>query len=425
MTLVVPTGERERIHALDALRGIALLGILMVNMAAFKGLSVLSNFPRPESLAQPADQYAFLAIATLFWGKFYPIFAFLFGLGFALQMKRIEARGVNPTPVLLRRLLALLGFGLIHGLFIWTGDVLFVYALCGLLLLALRNLAPRTVLYVALGLWGVQALCCFSCAGLTLWAASMGDYGASRQSDFLEPFIERAREVYAHGSYWEVQQFRFVEWLLMLANGIFFAPNAFLMFLLGLYAGKLGAFEDLGAHRRTMGWLAVIGLSLGLASQVGFGLGVLDAVRTKNEMVGYGLLSLNVVFAPILSVGYIGLFGWLWSALPALERILQPIANAGRMALTNYIMQSVICTLLFYGYGLGWGGKVGIAQGIGLTVLIWVVQVILSSLWLRWFQYGPLEWVWRMLTYGRGVALRRAVGKEAPSLLDSPPSQGV
>ena len=156
MTLVVPTGERERIHALDALRGIALLGILMVNMAAFKGLSVLSNFPRPESLAQPADQYAFLAIATLFWGKFYPIFAFLFGLGFALQMKRIEARGVNPTPVLLRRLLALLGFGLIHGLFIWTGDVLFVYALCGLLLLALRNLAPRTVLYVALGLWGVQ-----------------------------------------------------------------------------------------------------------------------------------------------------------------------------------------------------------------------------------------------------------------------------
>ncbi len=424
MTMATPTGEQERIHALDALRGIALLGILMVNMGAFKGLSTLSNFPRIESLTQPADQYAFLAIATLFLGKFYPIFAFLFGLGFALQMKRIEARGANPTPILLRRMLALLGFGLIHGLFIWTGDVLFLYALCGLLLLTLRNLAPRKVLYIALGLWGMQALCCFSCGGLTLWWASLGNYSVPGRGDIFGSFVERAREVYAGGSYWEVQQFRFVEWLLMLLYAIFFAPNAFLAFLVGLYAGKLGVFENLTAYRRVMGWLAAIGLSIGLASQVGFGLGILDAVRTNKEMVGYGLLTLNIVFAPLLSMGYVGLFGWLWSALPVLERILQPVANAGRMALTNYITQSVVCTLLFYGYGLGWGGKVGIAQGIGLTVLIWLAQVIFSSLWLRGFQYGPLEWVWRVLTYGRGVSLRRSA-KEVPSLLDSPPSQGV
>lgn len=322
-------------------------------------------------------------------------------------MKRIEVRGGNPTPILMRRLLALLGFGLLHGLFIWTGDVLFIYALCGLLLLALRNLAPRTVLYIALALWGVQALCCFSCGGLTLWTGALGYGDTSGQTAMFEPFIERAREVYSQGSYWQTQQHRFVEWALMLLNSIFFAPNAFLMFLLGLYAGKLGVFENLGAYRRVMVWLMAVGLSLGLASQVAYGLGILDAVRTGKELVSYGLLLLNIVVAPLLSAGYVGLFGWIWSALPMLERWLQPVANAGRMALTNYITQSVACTLLLYGYGLGWHGKVGIAQGIGLTVLIWVVQVILSCLWLKWFQYGPLEWVWRVLTYGRGVALRR------------------
>jgi uncharacterized protein len=129
-----PVGEGERIHALDALRGIALLGILMVNMAFFKRLSTLDFFPRAESLAQPIDQTAFLLIQALFTAKFYPIFAFLFGLGFALQRERLQARGVNPTGIMMRRLLTLLAIGALHGLFIWTGDVLLIYALCGMLL---------------------------------------------------------------------------------------------------------------------------------------------------------------------------------------------------------------------------------------------------------------------------------------------------
>ncbi|MCS7301356.1 MAG: DUF418 domain-containing protein [Fimbriimonadales bacterium] len=400
-------GEGERIHALDALRGIALLGILMVNMASFKGLSTLERFPSLESLAQSADQIAFLVIQALFTGKFYPIFSFLFGLGFALQIGRLQARGANATGIMLRRLLTLLGFGLLHGLFIWTGDVLFIYALCGLVLLLLRHLSPRAALYGVLGLWGVQALCCLSCSGLTFWGAQFSD-GAGAQSDFFDAYIERGRQVYAQGSYWEAQQFRFIEWLLTLSFAIFFAPNVMMMFLLGLYFGKAGLFESLDVHHRLFGWLAGVGLPLGLATNVGCAFGLLNALRTENELYAFAWLSLMVIVGPVLAMGYIGAFGWLWSASGGLRRLLKPVAAAGRMALTNYLMQSVVCTLLFYGYGLGLHGKVGIAQGVGLTLLLWVVQVVLSTLWLARFEYGPMEWLWRSLTYGRRMRMARA-----------------
>jgi uncharacterized protein len=255
-----PVGEGERIHALDALRGIALLGILMVNMAFFKRLSTLQQIPPAESLAQPIDQTAFLLIQALFTAKFYPIFAFLFGLGFALQRERLQARGVNPTGIMLRRLLVLLAIGALHGLFIWTGDVLLIYALSGMALLLFARLSSRAVLYWAMGLWGAQALCCLSCGGITLWWAAMGGSEAAG-GDFFTAYIEQGRQAYAQSSYWVAQQFRFVEWLLMFLNAIFFLPNVLVMFLLGLYFGKQGVFGQLAAHRGRMGLLAGVGYS--------------------------------------------------------------------------------------------------------------------------------------------------------------------
>ncbi|OYT73276.1 MAG: hypothetical protein CFK49_10555 [Armatimonadetes bacterium JP3_11] len=403
-----PVGERERIHALDALRGIALLGILVVNMSSFKGLSTLEQFPRLESLAQPIDAATFLLIQGLFSGKFYPIFAFLFGLGFGLQMKRLQARTLNPTRVMLRRLATLLIIGALHGLFIWTGDVLFLYAITGMVLLLFRNVRPSVILGWVIGLWGLQAFLCLSCGGLTLWWASVGNVDESGQAGFFAEYIEQGRRTYAQGGYWEAQQFRFIEWLLMLTNALFFAPDVLIMFLLGLYFSKIGVFEQLEAHRRLLGWLAVAGLLLGLASNALIATGLMSALRAKNELLQYGWLTLSIVVGPLLALGYIGMFGLLWTSLPALQRLLTPVAAAGRMALTNYLMQSVVCTLLFYGYGFGLHGKVSIAEGLALSVLIWAVQVALSVLWLSRFQYGPMEWLWRTLTYGQRIALRRS-----------------
>jgi uncharacterized protein len=401
-----PVGEGERIHALDALRGIALLGILMVNMAFFKRLSTLDFFPRAESLAQPIDQTAFLLIQALFAAKFYPIFAFLFGLGFALQRERLQARGVNPTGIMLRRLLVLLAIGALHGLFIWTGDVLLIYALSGMALLLFARLSSRAVLYWAMGLWSAQALCCLSCGGITLWWAAMGGSEAAG-GDFLTAYIEQGRQAYAQSSYWVAQQFRFVEWLLMFLNAIFFLPNVLVMFLLGLYFGKQGVFGQLAAHRGRMGLLAGVAIPVGFVLNALYGWGLLNAVRTENEMQAYAWLTLGIVFGPVLAVGYIGAFGWLWSAVEGLPRALMPIAAAGRMALTNYLMQSVVCTLLFYGYGLGLHDRVGVAQGVLVTVVLWGVQVVVSTLWLSRYAYGPMEWLWRSLTYGQRVPMRR------------------
>lgn len=405
MVDVQPVEERERIHALDALRGIALLGILMVNMGAFKGLSTIDPFPAVERLAEVADRIAYALIQTLFTNKFYPIFAFLFGLGFALQIGRLQARGVNPTGIMLRRLLILLVIGLLHGLFIWAGDVLFIYAVCGMGLLLFRNLSPRAVLYWVLGLWGVQSLCCLCGSGFVFLGAQFEN--ASAQGDFFQPYIQRGYQVYAHGSYWEAQQFRFVEWLLMLTFTIFYVPNVVTMFLLGLYFGKVGVFEQIASYRRLLLWLAGVGLLLGLPLNALCGWGLLRNISAEEELMAYGWLTLLTVAGPILSLGYIGAFGWLWAGFAGLQRALQPVAAAGRMALTNYLLQSVICTLLFYGYGLGLYDTVGIAQGVGLTVLIWLVQVVLSTLWLARFQYGPMEWLWRSLTYGKRMAMRR------------------
>lgn len=402
-----PVGEGERIHAMDALRGIALLGILIVNMGAFKGLSTIDLFPSKESLTQFADQAAFWLIEALFFTKFYPIFAFLFGLGFALQMERLQARALSPTGIMLRRLFALLVMGVLHGLFIWTGDVLFMYALSGMLLLLFRNLSPRAVLSWVIGLWGIQAFLCGSCGGLTLWMGAMSDMSASGRANFLETYLEQGRQAYAQGSYWQAQQFRFIEWLVMMVNAIFFAPNVLMMFLLGLYFGKLGVFARLEEHRRLLSWMAGIGLTVGLALNALVATGIVNAIRAEDDFRLYGWLFFSVVVGPLLSLGYIGAFGLLWASLPALQRLLTPIAAAGRMALTNYLTQSVVCTLLFYGYGLGLHGKVGIAQGMGLSLLIWAVQVVLSTLWLACFQYGPMEWLWRSLTYGQRMALRR------------------
>jgi len=403
---LTPVGEGERIHALDALRGIALLGILVVNMGGFKGLSTLEMFPRLESLAQPADQNAFLIIQALFMNKFYPIFALLFGLGFALQMARLQAREVNPTGIMLRRLFALLIIGLMHGLFIWTGDVLFLYALCGMLLLLFARLSLQTVLYVVLGLWGVQALCCLSCGGLMLWLATIeGANGGG--GDFFAAYTEQGKQAYAQSSYWVAQRFRFVEWLLMFTNAIFFLPNVLMMFLLGLYFGNRNVFGQLDSHRRLMAWLVGIGVPIGLAANVPCAVGIVSALRSENELQAYGWLMFVIIFGPVLSLGYIGGFGWLWSMSERLRSVLTPVAAAGRMALTNYLTQSIICTLLFYGYGFGLHDRVGVAQGLMLTLIIWGVQVLFSTLWLMRYQYGPMEWLWRSLTYGRRMALRR------------------
>jgi len=400
---ISPTQVRERIQVLDALRGVALFGILMVNMRFFKALNTVEILPDSRSLASLSDRVAFFAIEWLFMGKFYSIFAFLFGLGLALQMGRLETRGAPATSILARRLLILLLIGLAHALLIWAGDVLFFYALAGLVLLLLRNLRTQELLIGGLALWGMQVMCCFGAGGLTLWY--VGWSGETQQEPFLTGLTERIREAYMQAGYLASLRYRVLEWLVMMVNGIFFVPNVLMMFLLGFYVGKQRMVERLSEHRRLLTIVAVIGIGLGVPVNGVAAWEVLKQVVENRALPAYGWLMMLIPSAPLQALGYMAVFGLLWETSPAIQRLMAPVAAAGRVALSVYLMQSVICTLLFSGYGLGLYGKVGMAQGVALTCAIWAAQVLLSAFWLSRFHYGPVEWLWRSLTYRQRVPM--------------------
>lgn len=409
-----PTTPSERIPLLDILRGIAVFGILVVNMGSFKA----SGIPFvPIRSTSPTDRWADAVINFLFEGKFYPIFAFLFGLGFALQMERLHARGLNPVPLMIRRLLVLLGLGMVHAILIWSGDILFFYALSGLVLLPFRQLSPRVLLALALSMWGVQVFCCgfptslfLAIQGAPEAAASMQE--ANKQFNLtMQELLSQMERVHSSESYFEAVRYRLGEWFHVLLWSYFaLLPNALTMFWLGMYAVKSRAMENLAttpARWRTVVVVCLLG---------GFGLNALYAQQlfhaTQLELASFlsGVL-LNLLGGPLLAVGYILLFS-LWLQDASRQARLWWLAAVGRMALTNYLLQSVVCTLLFYNYGVGLHGKIGTAAGLALSCLIFAAQVLFSMWWLRRYRFGPAEWLWRTLTYGRRQPMALAEEKD-------------
>lgn len=408
---VGPVARSERIQVIDILRGFALLGILLVNMELFShpfqqvmlGHDTLTSF---------ADRLAAWGIELLAETKFYPIFSFLFGLGFALQIQRAEQRGTRFVPFYLRRLFILLLIGLAHAIFIWVGDILVLYALLGaLLLLFFRRRAPRTLLIWAGIMLVVSATIVGGLIGLALLAQLSPDSAAQTSREFAESEAglragaAEAREVYATGSFGEITAQRLRDLGLAYSLIIFLGFNAFAMFLLGLYAGRRGIFRDMAAHlplfRKILWW----GLPIGLVSQVGF---VVLNERTDqfDPTLGSLLASLlQIAGAPALALAYVAAITLLVQQ-DAWRARLGPLAAVGRMALTNYLLQSLVATTVFYGYGFGLFGQVGPAVGVLLTLVIFTAQISLSVWWMGRFQFGPVEWLWRTLTYMRWQPIR-------------------
>lgn len=400
----MPSASQERLLVLDVLRGIALFGILVVNLFDFQ-LARLLNFGFRD-VSDGLDYWLATGVLLFFEGKFYPIFSLLFGLGFALQILRLEARGVSPIGVMVRRLLALMGFGICHAVFIWRGDILLPYALVGFGLLFLHKLAPRTLLMVIGAIWLSLVMSCSLCCGgigALLIGTDATEMGSVVQS--IQEEGERELEAYQQASYWAVMPQRLRDWGLVLLMMILFSPQILMLFLLGLYFGKVGLFADPSAHRRVLVLMVAL-LPIGLLASGVYTQQIWSFSREMN------FASFFLVFAvmPLMwfqSLGYIGLFLLAWERLGLLRRVLAWLAFPGRMALTNYLLQSVVCTLVFYGYGLGLAGKVSVSGGLAFCVGLYLAQVGFSTIWLRYFQFGPMEWLWRVLTYGRILPMRK------------------
>ena len=321
-------------------------------------------------------------------GKFYSIFSFLFGLGFAVQLNRAQAKGRDINSFYPRRLWFLFGFGVLHAVLFWYGDILRLYALLGFALLAFRNQTSRTLLAWA-GAFFVLSFFLLTLIG--------GPSGGNEPIPGID-LVSMAQQAYGGASYLNILVFQGVIFLpafifIALIQGL----TVMALFLLGMLAGRSRFFEQLNENRHWLMRALIAGLLIGIPGNA-----LLTwAINPLWASLGFTL------GAPALAMTYIATLS-LASLTQTGQKILAPLASVGRMALTNYVLQSVICSILFSGYGAGLYEKIGAAGLWGITFLIYLAQIPFSIWWLRKFQFGPLEWVWRSLTYKQRQPFVRA-----------------
>jgi uncharacterized protein len=410
---VSPVSLSERILFIDILRGMALFGILAANMRAFFApLDIYGNigalFPgRADVLAQ-----AFIDV--FIQGKFISIFSFLFGMGFAIQMSRAEARGVRFLGFYPRRLLALALFGLIHGLFIWAGDILLTYALSGAILLLFRKRQQKTFLWWAGGLFALPIV--ISSTILTLYFTRFRQPWMQPKPPDMKK-IHDVIAIYAHGTVRQILAQNWVEWKQELPLTLF-AIYAVALFLLGMWVWRAGIVQRLDEYRpvlrRVCAWCIPVGLILNIY------IAIVRVVVPPGivSLWGWSAGMLSLSGAHILSAGYVSGLALIFLHQDW-RRVLLPFAAVGRMALTDYLMQSVLCTLFFYHYTTGLYGRIGPAIGLAPTFILYGAQVVFSNWWLKRYRFGPMEWLWRGLTYGEFPSMRKEEPMptiEAPSL---------
>jgi uncharacterized protein len=401
-----PVSLHDRIDVLDVLRGLAVGGILIGNMQWFSGYGFMPDILAAQ--APFADRAAHFLVHFFVEGKFYSIFSFLFGFGFALQIARAEERGDANASLFKRRLAWLLVIGLLHAFLLWAGDILTIYALVGFVLLLFRRKTDAALLKWACGLMIVPILSYLLIFGLFnafVPAESLARFGEGRL-EFWQDAVRRVQQ----GRYLEIMTGFNLNYIVGRYLGLIFdmrLPKILAMFLLGFYAFRRGFFQNPDAHQPFIRRVLIYGLALGLAGNLAFAaLAGKEAVMPPT-LAGIGGVVTYAFAVPALALFFIALIVTLWQKA-AWRAPLAVLAPVGRMALTNYVLQSVICVTIFYGYGFGRFGRIGALAGTLLALGIFVLQILISSLWLKYFAYGPLEWIWRQLTYRKRINLRLA-----------------
>ena len=386
-----PIAGPERIDMLDALRGFALFGILLMNLEAFTG-PITQAITGIDARLAGADRWSDAFIYIFVQGKFWTLFSTLFGVGFALMFDRLQARGGDFLTIYRRRLWALLAFGLLHVLLIWEGDILLTYALAGFAFFYFFRgpSAPKALTIVLLY---TLPLLLIGMSGLFARPAE------TASQDLLEQ-ISKETAVVAHGNYAAVLRWRLEELPGVMAFNVIFLPMVIAMFALGARLYRTGkvlpplTFSAGALVNALLLWcagLAVILLSVGVAPEV-------------NPLGGGPAFAkvfvLNAIGSLLMCLGYFFTFRNLWP-LPRMQRVFGKLAPLGRMALSNYLAQSVICTLIFYGYGLGYYQRLPRFLHIPFAMALIALQAAFSTWWLKRFSMGPAEYLWRWLTYGR------------------------
>lgn len=397
-----PVRDAERLLLLDVLRGLAVFGILVVNIQLYAHPFEF-RFQGGLEAQSPAEGALTLLVRVLAEGKFYPLFSMLFGLGFALQQGRSERSGAPFGDIYVRRLLVLGGLGLAHGLLLWAGDILLLYALCGFILLALRKVSARALRWTALGCYGLPVLCCGLAGGLASLALRSGEAPPPGEGEFtFEKEIARAYQAYG-GGFLEVAAQRLQDWIMLQSFSLLTLPTVLAMFLLGLLLGRSGLAAAPGAYRGALRWALGVGLAVGLPLNYAYA----RALDSEQIDVQFLAMSAALVGGPLLMLAYASALALCAAAARPLWG-LRWIAPVGRMALTNYLAHSLVLTTLFYGYGFGLYGQLRLPALLALCCALFAAQVAWSHVWLAVHHHGPVEWLWRYATYGVRPPGRRA-----------------
>ena len=382
----------DRIESIDVVRGVALFGVLIVNLITGFRVSIFQQFSGTTSAEANADHVVERIVSLAFEFKAICLFALLFGLGLAIQFDRLGQHG-RPLYWLFRRLAVLLAFGLIHLLLIWNGDILTEYALAGLIVLPLLLLPSGELLAAAIGLLVLYA------AGPVLLSSLWPN------ATMLQEHVASATQVYSAGSLGEVWRFSLHELPLILLLHLFIFPRTLALFLLGALLWRAGVLKRPHDFSDEMSLAAILGIVGGAALTAADAHGFL----TRLGASGAFLRALTPV---LLALGY-GAALIALMQLSAARRLLSIFAPVGRMAFTNYVLQSVIFGFIFFGYGLGQFGRMGAAMAFVLGVAVYIAQLVLSKWWLRRYRFGPIEWLWRTLMYGAAQPMRKAARNAA------------
>ncbi len=410
MMMTAPTKSSERSLLLDSIRGIALFGIFLNNVYGFSGYPFLPQESRKQFASYPFDKAVDIFQHLFIEGKFYSLFSLLFGIGFSIILLRNKEKGLNGLKIFYRRIFILAFIGFLHLRFLWQGDILLLYAMLGCLLPLFRNCTDRALLIWAATL--ILSPILIDTLKIILQASP---------GSFLENIAIKIDA--AHGlddNNWRTYLFKegsgFREWFNWLPGGPYWRyegllnsnrlPKVLGMFLIGFYAGRKHIYSSPGQYKLLLKKIMIWGFAIGVPASIAL---VWFAEDEKFVFKSaWGLLDtfFYAISVVPLSLAYASSIAMLWIKTGGNTRI-KVFAPAGRMALTNYLAQTIIGIIIFYGLGFGLGQKIGLAACFGIVIVVYALQVLYSRYWFKYFLYGPLEWIWRQLTYGKKLPLRK------------------
>lgn len=399
----IPVQSKERYILLDALRGLALFGICLANFPEFSLYTFLNSEVVSEMSTAGVDRIIRYLQYIFIDGKFYTLFSLLFGIGFSIIISNAVRKHANGFRIFYRRMGILLIIGFLHLMFIWSGDILMLYALVGIFLPLFRKMSDR-------GLLIASAAFLLLPVGLDAWVAVSGVNPSASVISAQQYFCMKYGITDDNFGYWLRDANTYADVFKFLIQGAFVRMQEFIdgnrlfkvmgLFLLGFYIGRKRLYARLDENKPLLKRIFILGSIIGLPASVLYAWSALNGHPWG--LAGHSFLYTISVFP--LGLAYVAGIS-LWYIRHSESWFFRLLAASGRMALTNYIGQSVWGMIIFYGIGFGWGADTGLVYVILVAVGVYFIEIIFSHLWLRYCQFGPLEWIWRMLTYGKIIKI--------------------